>query len=88
MEKEFSKEEVKKYIERKADEFQKPIQYQLLALEEMLKFQKNKMQKDGKSVFGEFGHKKSPWSFLNSVTDHGWGNLKFKIEKKGVLGKA
>ena len=36
----------KKYIEKKADEFQKPIQYQLLALEEMLKFQKNKMQKE------------------------------------------
>lgn len=46
MEEEFSKEEVKKYIEKKADEFQKPIQYQLLALEEMLKFQKNKMQKE------------------------------------------
>jgi len=43
---EISKEETIEYLKKIGSEYQKPIQYQILALEEILKFQKNKMLKE------------------------------------------
>ena len=40
---ELTKEEEIKYLHKVATEFQKPLQYQLMALEQILIFEKNKM---------------------------------------------